>query len=123
MPRLCAISSHVAPSRHGIRASRCFPVTAAHASSITSGGFVYGMVIHGFQNPVLAISYVIAQLFLGLHLYHAVPSMFQSVGLKHPRYNLLIEKLGLIVALVLVIGNVSMPLSILFGIVGTSVGG
>jgi len=84
---------------------------------------VYGMVIHGFRNPVLAISYVIAQLFLGLHLYHAVPSMFQSVGLKHPRYNPLIEKLGLVMALVIVVGNSSMPLSILFGLVGTSVGG
>ncbi len=81
------------------------------------------MVIHGFRNPALTTSYVVAQLFLGLHLYHAVPSMFQSIGLKHPRYNLLIEKLGLIVALVIVIGNVSMPLSIVFGIVGTSVGG
>ena len=84
---------------------------------------VYGMVIHGFQNPVLAISYLIAQLFLGLHLYHAVPSMFQSVGLKHPRYNPLIAKLGLVVALVVVVGNVSMPLSILFGLVGSGVGG
>src|SRR4051812_9044840 len=53
---------------------------------------VYAMVIHGFRNPIITISYVIAQLFLGLHLYHAVPSMFQSVGLKHPRYNPLIEK-------------------------------
>ena len=84
---------------------------------------VYAMVVHGFRNPVITISYVVAQLFLGLHLYHAVPSLFQSVGLKHPRYNPLIEKLGLIVALVLVAGNVSMPLSILFGLVRTSGGG
>ncbi|HKB40785.1 MAG TPA: succinate dehydrogenase cytochrome b subunit [Gemmataceae bacterium] len=80
---------------------------------------VYAMVVRGFRNPVITISYVVAQLFLGLHLYHAVPSMFQSVGLKHPRYNPLIEKLGLIVALIIVIGNISMPLSILFGIIGT----
>jgi succinate dehydrogenase / fumarate reductase cytochrome b subunit len=84
---------------------------------------VYNMVVLGFQNPLITLSYVIAQLFLGLHLYHAVPSMFQSVGLKHPKYNTVIEKLGLVVALVIVIGNVSMPLSILFGLVGTSVGG
>ena len=80
---------------------------------------VYAMVIHGFRNPVITVSYIVAQLFLGLHLYHAVPSMFQSIGWKHPRYNPLIEKLGLIVALLIVIGNISMPLSILFGIVGT----
>ena len=84
---------------------------------------VYAMVVHGFQDPVITISYVVAQLFLGLHLYHAVPSLFQSVGLKHPRFNPLIEKLGLLVSLVIVVGNVSMPLSILFGLVGTSVGG
>jgi succinate dehydrogenase / fumarate reductase, cytochrome b subunit len=80
---------------------------------------VYSMVVRGFRNPVITITYVVAQLVLGLHLYHAVPSMFQSIGWKHPRYNPLIEKLGLIVALLIVIGNISMPLSILFGIVGT----
>lgn len=84
---------------------------------------VYAMVVHGFRNPVITTSYVVAQLFLGLHLYHAVPSMFQSVGLKHPRYNPLIRTLGVVIPLVIVAGNVSMPLSILFGIVGTSVGG
>jgi len=84
---------------------------------------VYAMVVLGFRNPVLTASYVVAQLFLGLHLYHAVPSLFQSVGLKHPRYNPIIGKLGLVVALVVVVGNVAMPLSILFGLIGTSVGG
>jgi succinate dehydrogenase / fumarate reductase cytochrome b subunit len=82
---------------------------------------VYAMVVLGFRQPAVAASYVIAQLFLGLHLYHAVPSLFQSLGLKHPRYNALIDKLGLGITLAVVLGNVSIPLSIWLGLVGTSV--
>ncbi len=82
---------------------------------------VYAMVVLGFRHPAVAASYVIAQLFLGLHLYHAVPSLFQSLGLRHPRYDGPIEKLGLGVTLAVVVGNVSIPVGINLGLVGTSV--
>ena len=43
---------------------------------------VYGMVVAGFTNPVIAVIYVVAQLVLFLHLRHGIPSTFQTLGIK-----------------------------------------
>ena len=79
---------------------------------------VYSMVILGFQQPIVAISYVIAMLLLGLHLSHGASSMFQSLGLNHEKYNGMIEKIGPALAIIIVIGNCSMPLAVLLGAIG-----
>ena len=79
---------------------------------------VYGMVIAGFQDPAVTISYVVAMLLLGAHLAHGIASMFQSLGWNAPKYETLTNRLGLGLAAVLVLGNVSMPLSVLFGLIG-----
>lgn len=78
---------------------------------------VYSMVVHGFQNPFVTASYVVAMLLLGLHLTHGAASVFQTVGLNHESYDLLIRygTLGLIG--LLVAGNCSIPLFILGGAV------
>src|SRR5256885_197738 len=55
---------------------------------------VYSMMIYGFRNPVVALLYVVAQLFLFLHLTHGVASMFQTVGLNAPRAQRLIRTIA-----------------------------
>ena len=35
----------------------------------------------------VSVFYIVAMLALGLHLYHGVWSMLQTLGLSHPRYN------------------------------------
>jgi succinate dehydrogenase / fumarate reductase cytochrome b subunit len=82
---------------------------------------VYAMTIYGFRNVGVSIAYIIAQLFLGLHLSHGISSTFQSLGIAHPRYWPTIRKIGLALAAVIVIGNVSMPLAVLFRLAGTDV--
>jgi succinate dehydrogenase / fumarate reductase cytochrome b subunit len=42
---------------------------------------VYRMVVLSFQQPAIAIFYIIANLLLGTHLSHGIYSMFQSLGL------------------------------------------
>ncbi len=54
---------------------------------------------------------------LGLHLYHGAWSMFQSVGLSHPRYTPALRKFAAASSIVLVIGFSSIPLAVLFGVV------
>ena len=78
---------------------------------------VYSMVILGFQQPIVSISYIVAMLLLGLHLSHGASSMFQSLGLNHEKYNGLLEKVGPGLALVTVLGNCSMPLAVLMGVI------
>jgi succinate dehydrogenase / fumarate reductase cytochrome b subunit len=77
---------------------------------------VYNMVISGFSNPWITLSYVVAQVILGFHLYHGASSMLQTLGLNHPRFNPILRKVGPVVAAVVVIGNSSMPLAVLLGL-------
>jgi len=78
---------------------------------------VYRMVVAGFQNPVVTGSYVVAMTLLGLHLWHGVSSMFQSVGLNRPQCNTLVGAVGPVFAAVIVLGNISMPVAILSGFI------
>lgn len=78
---------------------------------------VYAMVIRSFQNPALAIAYVVAMAATGFHLSHGFSSLFQSLGLNHPKYNKIWRCGGPVVAWLLAIGFSTIPLSILFGFV------
>ena len=76
-------------------------------------GDPYHNLIASFQRTPVAIVYVVANLALGLHLFHGVWSMFQSLGLRIPRQ----RTLATVFAVVVVVGNVSFPLSVMFGVV------
>lgn len=78
---------------------------------------VYANVVNGFSIPWVVAVYVVAQVLLGYHLYHGSWSLFQSLGLSHPRYDdgkrLVAQTLGMVV----VFGNIAMPLAVLGGLV------
>jgi succinate dehydrogenase / fumarate reductase cytochrome b subunit len=76
---------------------------------------VYSMLIYGFQNVYVAVAYMVSMVLLGIHLSHGASSLFQTLGINHPRYNGAIAKIGPIFATLIVIGNVSMPLAVLLG--------
>ena len=50
-------------------------------------GDVYRNFVATFSRPPVAIIYIVANLALGLHLFHGAWSMFQSLGLNNPRWN------------------------------------
>lgn len=81
---------------------------------------VYNMVLTGFRHPAVAISYVVAMLFLGAHLAHGFGSMFQTFGAHNPVVVSLVRVLTPIVVGFIVIGNCAIPLSILLGLYGGS---
>ena len=78
---------------------------------------VYSNVVNGFRIPWVTAVYVVAQALLGLHLYHGAWSLFQTLGLNHPRYNRWREAIPRTIALAVVAGNVAMPLAVLTGVV------
>jgi succinate dehydrogenase / fumarate reductase cytochrome b subunit len=82
---------------------------------------VYAMTIYGFRNPFFSLAYVVAMGFLAFHLWHGFQSAFQSLGLSHPRWAPLLRKASLALAVILFIGNSSMPLAVLIGLVGKDV--
>lgn len=77
----------------------------------------YAMFVYGFQNVYVSTFYIIAMVLLGLHLEHGVSSMFQTLGINHPRINGLTQKLGPIFAVIVVLGNISMPIAVMTGVI------
>ncbi|KYF52956.1 hypothetical protein BE08_18155 [Sorangium cellulosum] len=77
----------------------------------------YDNVVKGFSSAPVAIAYVVAMGLLGLHLYHGAWSMFQSMGLSHPRYTPALRKFAAASSILLVVGFSSIPLAVLFGLV------
>ncbi len=73
-------------------------------------------VIFGFQQPTIAAAYIFAMLLLCLHLYHGVWSLFQSVGVSHPRYTIWLKRLAALSAFFVAIGNISIPVAALTGL-------
>jgi len=82
---------------------------------------VYAMVIRGFREPSIALTYVVSMILLGFHLFHGIGSMFQSLGWNYPKYEGLYQGLSKAIATILVLGNIVMPLCVLFGVIGEGV--
>ena len=85
--------------------------------SVYVEGAVYDNVIYGFQNYAISGFYILSMALLCMHIYHGAWSMFQSVGISHPRYTPLLRKFAALMAVVIFIGNVSIPVSVMLGIV------
>jgi len=92
-----------------------FTTGTAHPDFIP--GDVYHNFVTGFRNVPASIAYIVAMIALALHLRHGVWSMFQTVGVSHPRYMAAAHALAWIVAIVVFVGNVSFPIAVLAGIV------
>lgn len=80
-------------------------------------GQVYLNVINGFSVPWVAGLYIVAQLVLWTHLFHGAWSLLQSMGLNHPRYNQRSRAVAKLVATVIVVGNISIPVAVMAGVV------
>ena len=71
--------------------------------------------IVGLRPTLVTVVYVVAMLALGLHMYHGVWSLLQTLGLSHPRYNNLRHAFATLITAVVVIGNIAMPVAVLTG--------
>lgn len=77
---------------------------------------VYGNFVAGFRVVPVSIFYIAAMLALGLHLMHGAWSFVQTLGLR-PAYDRTAKSVALGLTAVLVLGNVSMPVAVMAGIV------
>lgn len=77
----------------------------------------YHNVVTGFQVWWASAFYIIANLALGLHLYHGLWSMFNSLGLNHPKFNPWRRNFAVAFALIITLANVSFPIAVLIGVV------
>jgi succinate dehydrogenase / fumarate reductase cytochrome b subunit len=78
-------------------------------------GDVYHNVVAGFQVWYVSAWYLFSMVLLGFHIRHGAWSMFQSLGMNHPRHTPILKKAAAVFAIILVVGYVSIPLSIVLG--------
>jgi succinate dehydrogenase / fumarate reductase cytochrome b subunit len=78
---------------------------------------VYHNVVAGFQVWWVSVWYIFSVSLLGLHLRHGIWSMFQSLGFNHPRHTPILKSAAIVIAVVIVLGYISIPISVLLGIV------
>ncbi len=78
---------------------------------------VYSNVVRGFQVGWASAIYLAAQALLGLHLHHGAWSLLQTLGITHPRYDAAGRRAAQSLALLVVAGNVAIPLGVLTGVV------
>ena len=77
---------------------------------------VFSNVTSAFANPIVVVLYVIAQLCLGVHLYHGGVSFLRTLGLQGDRQQELGKMISRAVTAALVLGNVFIPIGVFLGL-------
>ena len=77
---------------------------------------VYRMMVTGFSNPVVSLFYILSTGLLCLHLSHGISSSFQSLGIRKRTWKV-IDRIAKTAAILIFLGNSSIPIAILTGMV------
>ena len=78
---------------------------------------VYGNVVSAFRSPWVTLSYVVAMLFLLLHLFHGAWSSVRTLGLSKPSRNPLHRRVSTVIALVVWLGFTAVPVAVFLGVI------
>lgn len=78
---------------------------------------VYNMMVVGFSHPLVSGFYVLAQVLLAYHLSHGISSAARTLGVKSRELYEKIRLGGVIFAILIALLYISIPLSVLFGLV------
>jgi succinate dehydrogenase / fumarate reductase, cytochrome b subunit len=79
---------------------------------------LYAHFIRSFQNPGIAIAYIIANVALAAHLAHGVTSAFKTASIAIGRWKPPFEVLGPAYGVLIGLGNISMPIAVWAGFIG-----
>lgn len=82
-----------------------------------SRGDVYRNIDASLDRIPVAVLYIVANIALGIHLFHGTWSLFQSMGWNNPRFNRWRRGLAAGIATAIVVGNVSFPIMTLAGVI------
>lgn len=95
-------------------------LTIGSANPDYVAGDVYNNVVYSFERWPVALFYLVTMVFLALHIYHGAWSLFQSLGMANPRYDVWRRYLAVALALAILIGNSSIPIAVQLGILTVS---
>ena len=80
-------------------------------------GAPYWNVDRSLSRLPVAIFYIVANIALGIHIFHGTWSLFQSMGWSNPRFNKWRRLIAVGTATLVTVGNVSFPVAVLAGVV------
>jgi succinate dehydrogenase / fumarate reductase cytochrome b subunit len=83
-------------------------------------GKVYENVVGAFRQPAISAIYIVAIIFLCLHLYHGLWSWLQTLGLHHPRYSPMFRRAAALIAILIAAGYISIPVAVMTGLLPNS---
>ena len=92
-------------------------LTTGTVNPAFKAGDPYDNLIASFRVVPVAVFYVLAMAALGVHLFHGVWSMFQTVGWNGPRIDRVWRGLAVLTAVAFVVGNSSIPVAIMAGVI------
>lgn len=78
---------------------------------------VYGNLVASFRIWWVAAFYILAMIFLGLHLYHGAWSSMRTLGYAKPSPHPLHRRIALVVAVVIWLGFTIVPLGVIAGVI------
>ncbi|MBW8769016.1 MAG: succinate dehydrogenase cytochrome b subunit [Gemmatimonadetes bacterium] len=78
---------------------------------------VYGNVVSAFRTPWVTAFYVVAMLFLLLHLFHGAWSSVRTLGLSKPSDHPLHRRISTVIAVVVWLGFSAIPVAVLLGVI------
>jgi succinate dehydrogenase / fumarate reductase cytochrome b subunit len=81
-------------------------------------GSVYRNVVAGFSQWPVALLYIGCMIPLCLHLYHGIWSATQTLGLDGPHVERWRRGVAVTIALIVALGNISVPVAVLAGWIG-----
>jgi len=80
---------------------------------------IYLNLVRGFRIWWVSAIYIFANFLLGLHLYHGAWSALQTLGLQHPKWDALRQRLAVGFGVLVAAGFISIPIAVQARIVGT----
>jgi succinate dehydrogenase / fumarate reductase cytochrome b subunit len=76
---------------------------------------VHTMVVRGFQQPAVALFYVVAVGLLSFHLLHGFDSLFQTLGLRSAKWSATLHKVAVAFCAIYFLANFAIPGAVLLG--------
>lgn len=78
---------------------------------------VYTMVLISFKSPLLSLFYILSVSLLMAHLVHGLQSFWRTLGLRHKKYNQILDRSSVLLGVVLALSFISIPVCVFFGII------
>jgi succinate dehydrogenase / fumarate reductase cytochrome b subunit len=92
------------------------PAGARGLTDIHGNRDVYGNIVASFHIWWVALFYIVAMVFLGLHLYHGAWSSIRTLGYAKPSGHPLHRRIALAIAVIVWLGFTLIPVGVIVGI-------